>query len=106
MAVPPERLAEDLRTLIARGEALLSRLEMREVAGSLPELAEAAHKLAGNAENVRVPFARRPRARRLEIAADATEANWDVFAEQLRQAVPKALAIVRSQLAYPASHAA
>src|ERR1700722_17374345 len=31
--LPPERLAEDLCTLIARGEALLSRLEMREVAG-------------------------------------------------------------------------
>ena len=103
--LPPERLAEDLRILDARAEALLSRLQAREVAGNLPELAEAAHKLAGGAGTFGFLLLA-ARARRFEAAADGAATNWRALAEQLCQAIREALAIVRSQLAYPAVHAA
>jgi two-component system sensor histidine kinase/response regulator len=103
--LPPERLAEDLRTLAARAEGLLGQLQVREVTGNLPELAEAAHKLAGGAGTFGFLLLA-ARARRFEAAADAAAANRDVLAEQLCQAIPEALAIIRSQLAHPAVHPA
>lgn len=103
--LPPEQLAEDLRILVARAEALLSRLQMREAAGNLPELAEAAHKLAGGAGTFGFLLLA-ARARQFEAAADAAAANRDVLAGQLCQAIPEALAIIRGQLAYPPVHAA
>jgi signal transduction histidine kinase/DNA-binding response OmpR family regulator/HPt (histidine-containing phosphotransfer) domain-containing protein len=91
-------LAENLLTLITRGEALLGGLHMPGMLSQASELAETAHKLAGGAGTfgfLSVAAA----ARRLEVATGRHAAETVGLADHLAAAIKASMPIARQELA-------
>jgi len=91
-------LAENLQTLITRGEALLFALRMPEMLSRPSELADAAHKLAGGAGTFGF-LSLAAAARRFEVVADTDSPERAALADHLGAAIKVSIAIVQQELA-------
>ena len=102
--LPAEQVEEHLRTLIARGEALLPGLRASGAPARDGELAEAAHLLAGGAATF--GFLSLAHAdRRFEFAADSGAPETAALAARLAAAIDAAIAVLREELAARATAA-
>jgi HPt (histidine-containing phosphotransfer) domain-containing protein len=90
-------LEENLRMLIARGEALLCGLRMSAVLSQAGELAEAAHKLAGGAGTFGL-LSTAAAARRFEAAIDRGAADTAARADHLAAAIEASIPVIRQEL--------
>ncbi len=94
----PEVVADHIRTLIARGEALLRMLPAPDMLAHAVETAEAAHRLGGGAGAFGFLSLIRA-ARRFEFAADSGAAETVALAGQLATAIDAAVKVMRRELA-------
>ncbi len=89
---------EHLRSVIARGEALLAALRGEGMPARAGELVEDAHRFAGSAGTFGLRLVAAA-ARQFEVAAETNATETEATARQLAVAIEESMTIVRNELA-------